>query len=77
LRSIGTAILTDGRSLDGPARARGAGLYDVRRDPTELTNIYRRASPTLVFNLSSKLDRLKRCAGAGPTATSCKKAEGG
>lgn len=49
----------------------------MRRDPTELTNIYRRASPTLVFNLSSKLDRLKRCAGAGPTATSCKKAEGG
>src|SRR5215203_3642730 len=43
-RSIREAILTDGRSLDGHI---------------ELTNIYNSASPSLISNLSSRLDGLR------------------
>jgi N-acetylglucosamine-6-sulfatase len=51
-------------------------LYDLNTDPTELTNIYNSASPTLISDLHARLDALKRCAGSGQTATSCKVAEG-
>src|SRR5215216_1799385 len=53
-------------------------LYDLNADPTELTNIYNSASPTLISNLQARLSALKSCAGwDASAATSCKKAEGG
>ena len=50
-------------------------LYDLDEDPTELTNIYKSASPALISSLSSRLDALKVCAGADTSATSCRTAE--
>jgi N-acetylglucosamine-6-sulfatase len=54
-------------------------LYDLSADPTELTNIYPSASPTLRSNLKARLDALKQC-GTGPTQPptqpSCEAAEG-
>jgi N-acetylglucosamine-6-sulfatase len=52
-------------------------LYDLNADPTELTNIYASASPTLLSDLKARLDALKRCAGHTSEQTSCKTAEGG
>ncbi|MDF2703520.1 MAG: sulfatase [Rubrobacteraceae bacterium] len=39
-------------------------LYDLNADPTELTNIHASASPTLLSDLRSRLDRLRGCRGA-------------
>jgi N-acetylglucosamine-6-sulfatase len=50
-------------------------LYDLNPDPTELTNIYNSASPTLRAELKSRLDALKTCSRADTSATSCKIAE--
>ena len=51
-------------------------LYDLNADPTELTNIYNRASQTLRSELKARLDALKICTRADTSATSCKRAEG-
>jgi N-acetylglucosamine-6-sulfatase len=51
-------------------------LYDLSADPTELTNIYPGASPTLRSNLKARLDALKQCKGTGATQPSCEAAEG-
>jgi N-acetylglucosamine-6-sulfatase len=54
-------------------------LYDLNADPTELTNIYPSASPTLRSNLKARLDALKQCGTEPtqpPTQPSCKAAEG-
>jgi hypothetical protein len=76
-RSIGEAILTDGRSLDGrydhvEYETGERKHYDLYADPTELTNIYNSASP----RLSCGLDALEARAPAGASATSCNTAEG-
>jgi arylsulfatase A-like enzyme len=52
-------------------------LYDLNADPTELTNIYNSASPTLISNLQGRLNALKSCAGWDASSTSCKTAENG
>jgi N-acetylglucosamine-6-sulfatase len=52
-------------------------LYDLNADPTELTNTYNSASPTLISNLHMRLNALKSCAGWDASATSCKAAEDG
>jgi N-acetylglucosamine-6-sulfatase len=52
-------------------------LYDLNADPTELTNIYNRASQRLRSELKARLEALKICARADTSATSCKRAEGG
>jgi N-acetylglucosamine-6-sulfatase len=52
-------------------------LYDLNADPTELTNIYNSASPTLISNLQVRLNALKSCTGWDASATSCKTAEDG
>ncbi len=52
-------------------------LYDLNADPTELTNIYNRASSTLISDLHARLNALKSCAGSDTSATSCKTAEDG
>jgi N-acetylglucosamine-6-sulfatase len=51
-------------------------LYDLNADPTELTNIYNSASPSLLSDLEQRLNALKSCAGHTSEPTSCKKAEG-
>jgi N-acetylglucosamine-6-sulfatase len=51
-------------------------LYDLNADPTELTNIYNSASPSLLSDLQARLNALKSCAGNTSEPTSCKKAEG-
>jgi N-acetylglucosamine-6-sulfatase len=54
-------------------------LYDLSADPTELTNIYPSASPTLRSNLKARLDALKQCGTVPtqpPTRPSCEAAEG-
>jgi hypothetical protein len=76
-RSIGEAILTDGRSLDGrydhvEYETGEREHYDLYADPTELANIYNSASP----RLSCGLDALEARAPAGASATSCNTAEG-
>jgi hypothetical protein len=40
-------------------------LYDLLRDPYQLENIAKRADPVLIDALSTRLDRLLRCAAAG------------
>ena len=52
-------------------------LYRHERDPYELDNAYKSASPTLISNLHARLAALKKCAGTGQTQTSCEEAEGG
>jgi N-acetylglucosamine-6-sulfatase len=47
-------------------------LYDLRADPFALTNLYASASPTLLSDLQSTLDKLESCAGE-----TCKTAENG
>jgi len=46
-------------------------------DPYEMTNVYNGANPTVppLSDLDRRLDELKRCAGRGRTAPSCKVAE--
>jgi hypothetical protein len=39
-------------------------LYDLNADPTQLINIHASASPTLLSDLGSSLDRLRGCRGA-------------
>jgi len=45
-------------------------LYDLRKDPLELNNMYRNADPGLVSSLQAMLAKLRMCAGE-----SCKQAE--
>ena len=52
-------------------------LYDLDADPTELTNIFPRASQTLRSNLQRRLNELKACARADTSTTSCRRAEDG
>jgi N-acetylglucosamine-6-sulfatase len=52
-------------------------LYDLDADPTELTNIFDRASQTLRSELKERLEALKVCSRADASATSCRRAEGG
>jgi len=52
-------------------------LYDLDADPTELTNIFNRASQALRSELEARLEALKICTRADTSATSCKRAEGG
>ena len=52
-------------------------LYDLNADPTELTNIFPRASQTLRSNLQRRLNELKACARADTSTTSCRRAEDG
>lgn len=40
-------------------------LYDLDEDPTELTNIYKSASDTLISDLDARLEALKTCSGLG------------
>jgi N-acetylglucosamine-6-sulfatase len=47
-------------------------LYDLAKDPYELSNIYETAAPTLVAELGAQLAALKDCSGDG-----CRKAENG
>ena len=47
-------------------------LYDLRRDPYELHNVYASASPGLKQRLESQLDSLRKC-----SAAECYAAEGG
>jgi arylsulfatase A-like enzyme len=51
-------------------------LYDLNADPTELTNIFDRASQTLRSELNERLEALKVCTRADNSATSCRRAEG-
>ncbi|HEY8021646.1 MAG TPA: hypothetical protein VIH93_11120, partial [Thermoanaerobaculia bacterium] len=39
-------------------------LYDLRRDPDELENLWKRADPALLARLSAILTALRTCAGA-------------
>jgi N-acetylglucosamine-6-sulfatase len=46
----------------------GAGeheLYDLKKDPYELRNLYRAADPALISELDSRLEALGDCAGIG------------
>ena len=52
-------------------------LYDLDADPTELTNIFPRASQTLRSNVQRRLNALKICARADTSAASCRRAEDG
>jgi N-acetylglucosamine-6-sulfatase len=45
-------------------------LYDLAKDPNELNNIARTASATLIATLHTRLDELRKCAGA-----TCRNAE--
>jgi N-acetylglucosamine-6-sulfatase len=47
-------------------------LYDLKRDPYQLNNFYKTASPELVERLEAQLDALRQCAGA-----ECRAAEDG
>jgi N-acetylglucosamine-6-sulfatase len=47
-------------------------LYDLRKDPYELHNLYETASPDLKRRLEAQLDALRKC-----TADACRAAEGG
>jgi N-acetylglucosamine-6-sulfatase len=40
-------------------------LYDLRKDPYELRNLYDSADPDLISELDSRLDALRDCAGKG------------
>jgi arylsulfatase A-like enzyme len=52
-------------------------LYDLNTDPTELNNVYKSASPSLISSLHARLTALRSCAGAHASATSCKTVEDG
>ena len=47
-------------------------LYDLRRDPYQLDNIYEGASPTLLGRLEAQLDKMRQCEAEG-----CRAAEDG
>jgi arylsulfatase A-like enzyme len=47
-------------------------LYDLRKDPYELKNIYATAPPELRRRLEGQLDALRQC-----SATQCRAAEDG
>ena len=47
-------------------------LYDLRKDPHQLHNYYKTASPRLIKRLEARLDTLRQCAGA-----ECRVAENG
>jgi len=47
-------------------------LYDLRRDPHQLRNLYRRAPRGLVRDLKGRLEALAGCSGEG-----CRAAEDG
>jgi N-acetylglucosamine-6-sulfatase len=52
-------------------------LYNLRRDPYELTSRHDSAPQTLLPELKARLEALKVCAKADTSATSCKTAEDG
>ena len=45
-------------------------LYDLRKDPMELSNMYRSANPDLIASIQAMLAKLRTCAGE-----SCRQAE--
>jgi arylsulfatase A-like enzyme len=40
-------------------------LYDLRKDPYELNNLYDSTTPALISELDARLDALGDCAGEG------------